>query len=324
MTYKANKLLMVVITILLVLSNGLWVWHNQAKDDSSRTKEAVQAVKYPLLDPALIFYQKEDLVVNIQELRNYLTALPEKNKDWTEMSIYFEALNTGASVSVNPNVRVWPASLSKLPVGMVAMKKVEKGDWDLKETPFVLTDNLVDKKFNPDMVGLVGKTFSLDFLLDRLLLDSDNTAYNMIVSRLSEAELNSITEAVGLDVLADTEGRMSAKDYTRLLRALYVSTYLNEEYSEKILNLLNNSEFTGYVRAGLPKDVKFSHKWGLYAEKNVFADSGIVYAKDRPYIISVMLQAKGDDHQKNEAKSQELMKEIGEKTYQFMTKGNLD
>ena len=121
MTYKANKLLMVVITILLVLSNGLWVWHNQAKDDSSRTKEAVQAVKYPLLDPALIFYQKEDLVVNIQELRNYLTALPEKNKDWTEMSIYFEALNTGASVSVNPNVRVWPASLSKLPVGMEAI-----------------------------------------------------------------------------------------------------------------------------------------------------------------------------------------------------------
>lgn len=308
----------IVLIALLLISNIWWLYQSKKTENPELALEA-HLSQYPLLDPALAYYDKHDLIVDVQEIRKYLRNLPVENKDWADMSIYFEVLNTGANVSVNPDLQIWPASLSKLPVGMIAMRKVQLGEWDLKKTPFVLTQNLLDTKFNADLADLVGKTFSLDFLLDRLLLDSDNTAYNIIVSKLTEQELNSIAEAVGLEALVHEGGTMNAKDYTRLLRALYLGTYLNDEYSQKLLSLLNNSEFKGYIRAGIPSNVAFAHKWGIYLEKNIFADSGIIYLENRPYLISVMIQAKSDNHTANEQKAQKLMGEIGRKTYEFMS-----
>jgi pimeloyl-ACP methyl ester carboxylesterase len=52
----------------------------------------------------------------------------------------------------------------------------------------------------------------------------------------------------------------------------------------------------------------------------VYSDSGIVYVENRPYMISVMIQGKSEDQEENELKSNALMKEIGEKTYEYISK----
>ncbi len=290
------------------------------------TEDALSEFKnsYPLLDKTRPLYKEQDLVVNLQPLRDYLKALPEQNKDWAEMSIYFEVLNTGSNITVNPDLHIWPASLSKLPVAMMAMKKVERGEWNLDTTPFVVAAEDADIKTNPDIVSAIGQTFSLRYILERLILESDNTAYNMIVKQLDpEVDLNSIPEAVGLDALVEQDGKMSAKNYTRLLRALYLATYLNPEHSNLLLNLMKDSDYKNFIRAGVPLETSFAHKWGTYLERNVFADSGIVYLENRPYMLSVMIQAKAGDPNENWEKANKLMIEIGQRSYDYMKTVNM-
>jgi beta-lactamase class A len=306
----------IVIIIIFAGTTIWWVDHSYKHDHAA--EHYIQHVKdYPLLDPALPFYEKENLIVNVQELREYLRALPEQNKDWAEMSIYFEVLNTGANISVNNDARIWPASLTKLPVGMIAMKKVEKGEWDLENTKFTLVAEDADYH-TPNVQQEIGKSFSLEFLLERLLLDSDNTAYHMIVRELTEEELLSIANEVGLEQLFTVDGKFSAKEYTRLLRSLYDATYLDIEHSQKLLQLLNESMFTKFFKAGVPAGVPVAHKWGMSDQENVYADSGIIYAKDRPYMLSVMIQGK-TDQEADQTKAEALIKEISERSYEFIS-----
>jgi hypothetical protein len=81
---------------------------------------------------------------------------------------------------------------------------------------------------------------------------------------------------------------------------------------------MQDSEFKNFIKAGLPPEVPFSHKWGTNIGVQVYSDSGIVYVEDRPYMISIMIQAKGDDQKENESKANALMREIGQKTYDYI------
>lgn len=274
--------------------------------------------KYPLLDGNRRLANVEDLIVNLQPLRDYLKKLPEQNKEWADMSIYFESLNTGASVTVNVDLQLWPASLAKLPAAMVAMKKVEKGDWTL-ETKLQMLAEDADLERTPDIVSEIGKSFDIKFLLERLLLESDNTAYKMIVRNLSDEELNSIGQLVGLEEIFTDNGKISAKDYSRLFRALYLAVYLNEDNSQFLLTLLQDSDFKDFVRAGVPSSTPYAHKWGTNLHISTYADSGIVYVDKRPYIISIMIQGKSANEDENRAKASALMKEIGQKTHDYMS-----
>lgn len=302
-----------LIIIVFFAGSTIWWMHHSYEHDIAAEHYTEHIKDYPLLDPALPFYDKDNLIVNIQELREYLQSLPEQNKDWAEMSIYFEVLNTGANISINNDLKIWPASLAKLPVAMVAMKKVENGDWDLEEKTFTVTEQNLDIH-TKDINNQIGQNYTLRFVLERLLLESDNTAYRMLISELTEEELDSIDHAVGLDAFFTEDGKVSAKDYTRLLRALHSSTYLGEEYSQMLLNLMAESKNNQFLKAGVPSNVKVAHKWGINEELGTYADSGIIYLQNRPYLFSIMINAKDGDQEK----SQRLIKEASERAFNFM------
>ena len=315
----SKKVYTIYIAIILVLvgTNTWWIYYSYNHNNAA--EHFIQHVKdYPLLDPALPLYEKNNLIVNIQELREYLKALPEQNKNWAEISIYFEVLNTGANVTVNSDLKIWPASLTKLPIAMIAMKKVEKGEWSLDKKTTVLHEDLADLEDSPGLIELEGQSYDLAFILERLLLESDNTAFMMLHRQFTEDELSSINEEVGLDELFAADSKVSAKDYTRLLRSLYSATYLNKSNSQMILKLLDQSKFDEFVSAGFPDDLPFSHKWGENRDQNVYVDSGIVYVENRPFIISVMIHSKNTDIVASKRKAIALMKDIGERSYQFM------
>lgn len=307
---------MVILVIAMVVTS--LSTYAIVKTESQEDPGKVYREKYPLINPSRRLESSENLITNIQPLREYLKALPEQNKDWAEMSIYFEVLKTGSNITVNPDLKIWPASLAKLPVAMATMKKVESGAWDLS-TMIKLEEKDADTVGNPGIEKEIGRSYDIKFLLERLLLQSDNTAYRMLTKNFINNEINEISEQVGLEELVIQGGKISAKDYTRLLRVLYIASYLNEEHSQFILELMQESEFSNFIRAGLPKEVPFSHKWGTNIAFQVYSDSGIVYVENRPYMISVMIQGKSEDQEENELKSNALMEEIGQKTYEYIS-----
>lgn len=273
---------------------------------------------YNLLDGNRRLADEKNLITNIQPLREYLRGLSAQNKDWADISIYFEYLPTGANITVNQDLQIWPASLAKLPLAIVVMKRVESGQWSL-DTRLEMTAEDADTVRTPDITQDIGKSYDIKFLLERLLLESDNTAYRMLLKNFTEQELNDIGTAIGLEQFFSEGGKVSAKDYSRLFRVLYLAAYVNEEHSQFLLRLLQDSEFKNFIKAGLPAEVPYAHKWGTNLAIDVFADAGIVYVEGRPYMISVMIQGKGESSDVNQQKAGQLMKEIGQKTYEFIS-----
>ena len=81
--------------------------------------------KYPLLDPMRHFMEEKNIITTLQPIRLKYRDIVEKNGP-ESISIYFEYLNTGANISINPDLRILPASLIKVPLAMAVMKKIER------------------------------------------------------------------------------------------------------------------------------------------------------------------------------------------------------
>lgn len=263
--------------------------------------------QFGFLDPARKFYDKKDLIINLQPPRDELNEIG-KNQD---ISIYLEMLNTGANIAVNKDAEFWPASLLKVPVSMAVTKKIEKGEWKW-DNELVLMPSDKNERFGDLYKKPVGTRITIEELVRRALVDSDNTANFMLVRNLEPAEFQDIYDHIGLTDFMSKEGKISAKRYSVMFRALYAASYLSEENSEKLLKFLAETPFKEYLGSALPDDVQFSHKIGVSDDKDVFIDSGIIYAPRRPYLLTVMINTGDQDFARQE------MKKISEKIYNYV------
>lgn len=260
-----------------------------------------------LIDPLRQFYKADDLVINMQPLRDEFNML-EKNPN---VSVYFEALNTGANISINKDMEFFPSSLLKVPLIIAITKKIERGDWKWS-TKIELAEADKNKDFGKLWQEPTGARFTIEELARQLLTKSDNTAYFMLLNNLDPQELVKAQEHLGLYDFISDNLEISAKKYAPVLRSLFSATYLNIENSEKILEWMSESDFNNYLASGLPTAVRFSHKIGVQEEKNIYLDAGIVYLPNRPYMLIVMIKNLSSD------KVDAIMRDISQKAFNYM------
>lgn len=273
--------------------------------------DPITNTKFPLLDPLREFTSPESYVINIQNLRGYLTDIGNKYPD--SVSIYYENINSGANITVNRDLRIFPASLSKLVQAILIAQKVEKGELVWNQKLEVIQNDLSMDSGTLYQRG-VGY-YSVEELLKELLVNSDNTAQNVFRRYLTVPEYISFQDETGLQDLYNDKGLISAKEYTRILRVLYTSSFLIPEHSEKILKYMSQAVFGEYLSQGIPDGVTFAHKYGENKQYIIFADSGIVYVPGKPYMITVLIKGK-DSTEETRQWAMNLMKEISERAYQ--------
>lgn len=247
---------------------------------------------YPLIDFSRNFIPQEDFIVNLQPLRERLAPIYEEYGE-EKISLYIEFVNSGANISYNPDARYYPASLIKMPVAIAAAKKVERGEWAW-DSELVLFPEDVDSRSGKIGNNPIGSRFTIEELMRELLVVSDNTAYNMLLRNVGAGAVNDYLTDTGLEGLFDRQLNITAKEYTRLFRSLFTSSYLTREYSQRILQWLSESKDI-YLDLGLPEEAVFAHKFGENVEEHIFADSGIVYIPNRPYIITVLFKGDGTE-----------------------------
>lgn len=299
-----NNIGWLVVLVLLIFSNAILFcfWRYDFKLVESEFSE-----KFSLLNPNREFYNPRDLIVNIQPLRDQLNEI---GKD-PNVSIYFEFLNTGANIAVNKDLQVWPASLMKIPIAMATMKKVERGEWRM-DRDFVMEENDKNSIFGELYKNQDGTHFSLEELLNVMLINSDNTARNIIARNLDMYDFKDVIDHIGVDFDYNKDDQISAKRYSVVWRSLFNATYLTPENSQKLIEIMSKSSAKNYLALNLPSSIKFSHKIGVLYDEMTFADSGIVYIPNRPYILTVMIQ----NH--SQAEAEDIMKNISEKVYQYI------
>lgn len=305
-----KKITFVLIAAVLILV-GLNFWSffvyfpkQQAKFQQQKSKNN------DLLNPSRNFLGSKDLIINFQPLRDYLNNTYEADPN---VSIYFEFLNTGANISISKDAEFFPASLLKLPVAMAVAKKIEKGEWKWTNE-LVLMRNDKDELFGTLYKESIGTQITIEKLVEKILVESDNTAYRILLRNLDPKELNDVHEHLGLQQFFSADGKISAKRYSVIFRSLYNSSYLSDENSQKILLLLSKTSFKEYLGSALPESVRFSHKIGVSDEHHVFMDAGLVYVPSRPYFLAVMIQT--DDQEQAE----KIMKDVSGKVYDYISR----
>jgi beta-lactamase class A len=127
---------------------------------------------------------------------------------------------------------------------------------------------------------------------------SDNSATNVLIDRVGLENVNALASAIGLretrlrrkmmDLNAAREGRENTstpREMVMLLEAIYRNKFFNEAMTADFFKMLATHKDSEIPRL-LPDSVVVADKPGSL--ESVRTDSGIVFAKNRPFAISVM------------------------------------
>lgn len=270
---------------------------------------------YPFLDISRTYIDQKNFIVNINPLRQKITEIAKKYGE-NKLSIYIEFLNSGANIAFNSDVRRYPASLIKMPIAIATVKKIEKGEWEW-DSELVLASVDVEARYGQLYKDPIGTRYTIEKLMEELLIGSDNTAYLILLRNLGAGAVEEYLTETGLEGLFDKNLDVTAKEYTRIFRSLYTSSYLRRDLSEKILTMLSKVPDDIYLDKGLPDNIVFAHKFGQDSEKKIYADSGIVYIPERPYLITVIYMADNKEPQKEIEK---LFTEVSRSAYDYFQK----
>src|SRR3989344_4570154 len=180
---KSRKYVIILsaVVVALLALNAILLFKNR---NESKSAESAGGDKYNLLNPARKFIKQEDLIINFQPLRDYLN---DKYQADPNVSIYFEYLPTGSNIAISKDAEFYPASLIKVPIAMAAAKKIEKGEWKW-DSKLVLMAADKDDKFGTLYKEPTGSTYTIEELIKRSLVDSDNTAHFIILRNLEFSE----------------------------------------------------------------------------------------------------------------------------------------
>jgi beta-lactamase class A len=230
--------------------------------------------------------------VQLLDLKNSISAYLDQltaNNSVTRVAVQFRDLNTGPWFGINNLDQFSPSSLLKLPVMMAYYKEAEANPAILqKQFTFTKGPTEVVPAFPPKHPLENGKTYTVEQLIESMIVESDNNALLILENYIGEDKINQVTLDLGIATNQDLS--LSVSDYSTLIRVLYYSTYLNKDYSEKALELLSKAEFTQGLVALLPKDITVAHKFGEREADGVnqLHDCGIIYYPKHPYLLCIM------------------------------------
>ena len=214
------------------------------------------------------------------------------------MAVEVIDLTTGDEISINADEVMPTASSIKIAVLAELLKQAEEGRLKLTGLYTVRAQDLV-----PDsdiMLGLTPEVTRLTLrdLATMMVAVSDNSATNVLIDAVGFERVNSTLRSLGfartqlrrkmMDLKAATEGRenvSTARELAGLLRAIHQGKLLDPEHTADFFKLLGTHK-SSYMLPALPEDVAAATKPGdLEAVRN---ETGIVFVKGRPFVISVM------------------------------------
>ena len=204
-------------------------------------------------------------------------------------------LKTGEKIFYNENVVVPSASLIKIPIMMETLNQVRSGKLSLSDR-IIVQDSM---KVPFSILNLLenGNSYSLKDILTLMIIQSDNTAANILMDLVGMDNVNNYINGLGLtntilqrkmmDASARKEGRenkTTALEMAELLELVYNSSNSNDFYGTIMNNILLNQLDNSMMRVNIPDDIVIAHKTGDL--DGISHDVGIVYLENVDYIFA--------------------------------------
>lgn len=217
----------------------------------------------------------------------------------SNVAVYFRNLLGGSWFGINEREVFSPASMLKVSVMIAVYKKAESNSSLLSQTLKYSRVYSQDKQYFDAPEHLeIGKEYSVDELVSRMIKFSDNESMFLLGDKLGSHLVESLYSDLKLLPLSEnfSDYTMTVKDYSSFFRILFNSTYLSVELSNKALELLASARFNQGISANLPPGIIAAHKFGerTYAQDNSkqLHDCGIIYYPNNPYMLCVMTKGK--------------------------------
>jgi beta-lactamase class A len=234
--------------------------------------------------------------------------------------IYVWDYTTGKSAKINSNSTVATASIIKVPILYELFRQIDKG--------LIKHDNemLMEQQYVTGGSGHLqyqqsNQKLSIEKLAELMIQDSDNTATNMLLSKIGGINTtNRVMKNWGIsdthmgNWLPDLSGTnvTTAEDMGKILYNLDNPELLSLISRSKIVEIMSNVKNVYLIQAGIGRDAQFIHKTGNIA--NMIGDAGIVEMPNgRKYIVVIMV-----DRPHNAFKAKDFIIEASRTIYNYM------
>ena len=151
---------------------------------------------------------------------------------------------------------------------------------------------------------------------------SDNAAANILYDRVGRDNVNTMLRGLGLsktmlrrkmmDIAAARRGEENVatpQEMVRLLEAIFKEKALNKEATTNLIKQLSTLK-QSYIPRDLPQNVQVANKPGEL--EGVRTDSGLVFAPNRPFAISVMTA-----YDRNERGAERAISDVALEAYHY-------
>ena len=235
-------------------------------------------------------YHTHELAALKKDLQNLMNQYPQ-----IEPAIYAWEYENGRYIEINAD-KIYPAaSIIKIPVLVRMFKSIEANQMTVYDE-MTLTDYYKSSGSGSLQYAQSNRKYTLDQLAKTMIEDSDNTATNMLMSKMGGMDdINiglrewGISKTFVRTWLPDLNGtnKTTANDIAKILYNLDNPGFLNINSREYIIDYMSHVKNDRLIAAGLGEGALFVHKTGDIG--SMLGDAGIVYAQNgKKYIVVIL------------------------------------
>jgi len=296
---KKQKIVNWTVVILFVVSLGIIILVSVAPFFS---------VKYKLASSSFGTSSEEDIIKDyyrLPDIKDVYLPFTNFNEDEIESSnitrkieeelallqgsygVYVKNLKNNENIEINQNKIFTAASLTKLFTAGTYYKTL-RSKAGIKNEILVLREEDKIEGAGSLINDPVGSKYYPDELLEKMLKESDNTAFAIMTSFLGIKNISNFIEKLGLINTSFGNNDATPFDIGLFLEGLYKYEFLGEYYSKEMIELMTNTAFEDRIPFYLPEDTRVAHKIGTWS--GAYSDAGIVFAPGGDYVIVVMTE----------------------------------
>ncbi len=258
----------------------------------------------------------------IAPLKAKLQGLPNTYPGLTA-TVFYADVDTGDYVDLSGGSAIAAASTIKLPILLAFFEAVDAGRIDLTQAVAMLPEQIAEG--SGDMqIAQPGTQYTALEVATQMIINSDNTATNMMIDLLGGAEaLNARFLTYGLEKtkinepLPDLTGKntTSAKDLAHTLLLISQGNTLTMRSRDHILNILSRTHSKGLLAAGMAEQGALTYNKTGDIE-SILGDAALIdLSNGKRYVIVALVK-----RPTNDGRASELIRRIGADTFQEINK----
>lgn len=261
----------------------------------------------------------QDNIINEEEL-NYsvkeqktldpdilnLSNLDKSMSKYSDISVYYENIETGYIYRYNADKVYYSASVIKAPFALYVYSLAESGAVNLTDT-YAYTSPVYRDGTGIIKNMTVGTAFTINELLEYSIRKSDNIAFRMLIEKYGAKEYREFVEEIGGDTgflksveLAD----MTANEAGLFAKEIYKYIESDSKYGNQF-----KADLMSTTNPMIRSDYPIARKYGWSTKS--FHDMAIVYAGS-PYVLIIMT-----DHENGTPQDFAMFKEISKLVQQL-------